>query len=236
MFLHRPSFLPLLGYGNLSPVSTGGRVFCILFAIVGIPFTLSVIADVGQIFATLVSAIWKKYKHVIKPIAKRIQAAMEPKKKKKKKKKKAEDGGEGGKGDKAGDDSDSDDDEEEDDDDAPGKKSRIIILSFGDLHVTAQRLKKFLTSRFDQACGHTHILYNISYALHPFKCYNFFHNRRRGTPYEPDHCGRGPRLPDCVPLGRGAHIYHLGGLDLLRRILLLLHHHDHHWFWRHCAG
>ena len=42
-----------LGYGNIAPVTTAGRVFCLLFAIVGIPFTLSVIADVGQIFATL---------------------------------------------------------------------------------------------------------------------------------------------------------------------------------------
>ncbi len=41
-------FLPA-GYGNIAPVTTAGRVFCILFAIVGIPFTLSVIADVGQV-------------------------------------------------------------------------------------------------------------------------------------------------------------------------------------------
>lgn len=44
------------GYGNIAPKTFGGRLFCILFAIVGIPFTLSVIADVGQLFATLVNA------------------------------------------------------------------------------------------------------------------------------------------------------------------------------------
>ena len=44
-----------LGYGNIAPKTFAGRLFCILFAIVGIPFTLSVIADVGQLFATLVS-------------------------------------------------------------------------------------------------------------------------------------------------------------------------------------
>lgn len=60
------------GYGNIAPVSTAGRVFCILFAIVGIPFTLSVIADVGQIFATMVSTIWKRYKHILKPIMKKV--------------------------------------------------------------------------------------------------------------------------------------------------------------------
>ena len=46
----------VIGYGNIAPKTFGGRLFCILFAIVGIPFTLSVIADVGQLFATLVSA------------------------------------------------------------------------------------------------------------------------------------------------------------------------------------
>ena len=66
----------LLGYGNLAPISTAGRVFCILFAIVGIPFTLSVIADVGQIFATLVSTIWKKYKHILKPMMKKVKLAQ----------------------------------------------------------------------------------------------------------------------------------------------------------------
>ena len=44
------------GYGNIAPKTFAGRLFCILFAIVGIPFTLSVIADVGQLFATLVRA------------------------------------------------------------------------------------------------------------------------------------------------------------------------------------
>merc|ERR1712186_4754 len=61
------------GYGNIAPVTTAGRVFCILFAIVGIPFTLSVIADVGQIFATLLSTLWSKYKHLIEPIKQKIK-------------------------------------------------------------------------------------------------------------------------------------------------------------------
>ena len=60
------------GYGNIAPVTTAGRVFCILYAIVGIPFTLSVIADVGQIFATLISTLWTKYKHLLEPIKEKI--------------------------------------------------------------------------------------------------------------------------------------------------------------------
>lgn len=41
------------GYGNLAPVTTGGRVFCIVFALIGIPFTLTVIADLGQLIASV---------------------------------------------------------------------------------------------------------------------------------------------------------------------------------------
>jgi hypothetical protein len=40
---------------------------------VGIPFTLSVIADIGQIFATMVSAFWKRYKHILLPIVDAIK-------------------------------------------------------------------------------------------------------------------------------------------------------------------
>lgn len=41
------------------PVTIGGRVFCICFALVGIPFTLTVIADWGILFATAVSVLGK---------------------------------------------------------------------------------------------------------------------------------------------------------------------------------
>jgi len=66
------TILTTIGYGNIAPVTTAGRVFCILYAIVGIPFTLSVIADVGQIFATLISTLWTKYKPLLEPIAAKI--------------------------------------------------------------------------------------------------------------------------------------------------------------------
>ena len=62
------TILTTIGYGNIAPVTTPGRVFCIFFAIVGVPFTLSVIADVGQILATIVSNICSKYRDNIKPV------------------------------------------------------------------------------------------------------------------------------------------------------------------------
>ena len=39
----------MIRYGNISPVTFPGRLFCLLFAILGIPLTLSVLADLGQV-------------------------------------------------------------------------------------------------------------------------------------------------------------------------------------------
>ena len=61
------TIITTIGYGNISPVTFPGRVFCIVFAIIGIPFTLSVMADIGQILATIISSIYQQYKLNIKP-------------------------------------------------------------------------------------------------------------------------------------------------------------------------
>ncbi|XP_058063236.1 TWiK family of potassium channels protein 7 [Anopheles bellator] len=50
-----------IGYGNIVPVTDGGRVFCLLFALIGIPFTLTVIADWGRLFAGAVSTLVKNF-------------------------------------------------------------------------------------------------------------------------------------------------------------------------------
>ena len=67
------TILTTIGYGHFAPVTTPGRLFCILFAIVGIPFTLSVIADMGQIIATLMTTIWDKYKQKLQPFLERMR-------------------------------------------------------------------------------------------------------------------------------------------------------------------
>ncbi|CRK90411.1 CLUMA_CG004127, isoform A [Clunio marinus] len=51
-----------IGYGNIVPATFEGRLFCIFFAIIGIPFTLTVIADYGNLFANSVSWIAKRCK------------------------------------------------------------------------------------------------------------------------------------------------------------------------------
>ncbi|XP_029662369.1 TWiK family of potassium channels protein 7-like isoform X1 [Formica exsecta] len=43
--------LTTIGYGNVVPSTNWGRIFCILFALIGIPLTLIVIADLGKLFA-----------------------------------------------------------------------------------------------------------------------------------------------------------------------------------------
>ena len=50
------------GYGNIVPATFSGKVFCIIFALIGIPLTLTVIADWGILFAEVVSAIALKIK------------------------------------------------------------------------------------------------------------------------------------------------------------------------------
>ena len=62
------TILTTIGYGNISPVTFPGRLFCIIFAIIGIPFTLSVLADLGQILATIISKVWQQYKEKVKPV------------------------------------------------------------------------------------------------------------------------------------------------------------------------
>ncbi|CAL8114956.1 unnamed protein product [Orchesella dallaii] len=58
-----------IGYGNMAPKTYWGRVFCICFALIGIPFTLTVIADVGKLLASAVSSSYKSFrKHFPKKI------------------------------------------------------------------------------------------------------------------------------------------------------------------------
>lgn len=50
-------------------MTTEGRAFCMVFALVGIPLTLTVIADWGRLFASSVSTLFKH----IPPLPPRIR-------------------------------------------------------------------------------------------------------------------------------------------------------------------
>ncbi|XP_023945918.1 TWiK family of potassium channels protein 7 isoform X2 [Bicyclus anynana] len=52
--------LTTIGYGNIVPETFWGRLFCIAYALIGIPLTLTVIADLGRVFATVVSVMAKQ--------------------------------------------------------------------------------------------------------------------------------------------------------------------------------
>ncbi|XP_063234593.1 TWiK family of potassium channels protein 7 [Bacillus rossius redtenbacheri] len=52
--------LTTIGYGNIVPVTFWGRAFCVVFALVGLPLTLGVVADMGRLFAGGVSAAWAR--------------------------------------------------------------------------------------------------------------------------------------------------------------------------------
>jgi len=117
------TILTTIGYGNIAPVTTAGRVFCLLFAIVGIPFTLSVIADVGQIFATLLSTVWGKYKHLLEPIKAKIQEYKKRRREREKEKNREE-------GQELNEDDDDDDDDEDEEGFGTNALTAFLALAF----------------------------------------------------------------------------------------------------------
>lgn len=47
--------LVISGYGNMVPVTTGGRIFCMFYALIGIPGTCLVLKSIGDQIAILIS-------------------------------------------------------------------------------------------------------------------------------------------------------------------------------------
>ncbi|XP_066976597.1 potassium channel subfamily K member 15-like isoform X1 [Macrobrachium rosenbergii] len=52
-FFFSATVLTTVGYGNIAPSTAGGRIFCMIFALIGIPLTLSGIAVIGDILASV---------------------------------------------------------------------------------------------------------------------------------------------------------------------------------------
>ena len=51
-----------LGYGNFAAETFSGRLFCLFFGIIGIPLTLTVLADVGGVMAGSLEKLWSSNK------------------------------------------------------------------------------------------------------------------------------------------------------------------------------
>lgn len=46
-------FFSILGYGNVAPQTIQGRLFVIIYGLIGIPFTMLAIANLGKFLAEL---------------------------------------------------------------------------------------------------------------------------------------------------------------------------------------
>ncbi|CAG0890040.1 unnamed protein product [Darwinula stevensoni] len=54
--------LTTIGYGDMAPATTEGRVFCIVFAMIGIPIALTAITNLGRLLATLISSFYRRFR------------------------------------------------------------------------------------------------------------------------------------------------------------------------------
>ncbi|CEF71256.1 Potassium channel subfamily K member 18 [Strongyloides ratti] len=62
-----------IGYGNVAPKSFGGRMFCIFYGLIGIPFTLLAIADLGKFISEVMVSASNIYTVGIKKIKKKLR-------------------------------------------------------------------------------------------------------------------------------------------------------------------
>ncbi|CAK9302433.1 unnamed protein product [Gordionus sp. m RMFG-2023] len=54
-----------IGYGNITPETLYGRIFCMIYAVFGIPLLLLVVADLGTLFAKLIHFLWVKFSSTV---------------------------------------------------------------------------------------------------------------------------------------------------------------------------
>ena len=74
------TILTTIGYGHIAPVTRGGRGFCMIYAIVGIPLCLSVLADIGAVLATIINKMIEHYRMVILPLLHKYNIIAQKKK------------------------------------------------------------------------------------------------------------------------------------------------------------
>ena len=65
------------GYGNFATETFGGRLFCLIFGIIGIPLMLSVLADVGGLMAEGLEMAWESNKERVTKMAEKLHLQKE---------------------------------------------------------------------------------------------------------------------------------------------------------------
>lgn len=54
-----------LGYGHIAPVTRMGRIVTIIYACIGIPLLLMVLADLGKLFTRTIKHVLKKIRKIL---------------------------------------------------------------------------------------------------------------------------------------------------------------------------
>ena len=73
------------GYGHVAPLTIIGKLFCMFYALLGIPLMLLVLTNVGRVMATSARLLYRMY---TSRLCKRVRCGKRNKTKKKKKRKK----------------------------------------------------------------------------------------------------------------------------------------------------
>ncbi|PAV58653.1 hypothetical protein WR25_10040 [Diploscapter pachys] len=67
-----------IGYGHVAPVTFYGRLFCIVYGVIGVPFTLLTIADLGMFIMKIIRMIINYIKKGISYVRKFINSRLNP--------------------------------------------------------------------------------------------------------------------------------------------------------------
>jgi hypothetical protein len=62
-------FCPKTGYGHIVPKTDAGKMFCIVYALIGIPLLLVFMANIGDLMASTIKWIYRFNKNGIGPVS-----------------------------------------------------------------------------------------------------------------------------------------------------------------------